>query len=204
MKRFFFAMALTMFLCAPALADQKADLVQAVRSDGFPLEAEVMARYVDIEMSPEWWAIMLDPGEERGARQSLRIVVSNMIALANNMGWGDLARLDQDSGRTGSSPPVIAMMDSWKDKLSVKLVLNFAPDDASKKHTVDGLDRLGYPIGSVAQPRSGKFFLTANYDPAATDIKASMSSDASTYSLTLPAYTSWSQSKVDAVMKRGH
>ncbi|MGE0490752.1 MAG: hypothetical protein AB7S38_16215 [Vulcanimicrobiota bacterium] len=204
MKRFLFAMALTMLWCAPGIADQKADLVQAVRSDGFPLEAEVMARYVEVEMSPEWWAIMLDPGEERGARQSLRIVVSNMIALANNMGWGDLARLDQDSGRKGNSPPVLAMMDSWKDKLAVKLVLGFTPDDTSKKQTVDGLDRLGYPIGSVAQPRSGKFFLTATYDPAATDIKASMSSDASTYSLTLPAYTSWSQSKVDAVMKRGH
>ncbi|MCA9797327.1 MAG: hypothetical protein KC910_36200, partial [Candidatus Eremiobacteraeota bacterium] len=86
MKRLFLAVAVTLFLCAPVFADQKADLAQALRADGFPLEAEVMSRYVELEMSPEWWAIMLDPGEERGARQSLRIVVSNMVSLANNMG----------------------------------------------------------------------------------------------------------------------
>lgn len=184
--------------------DQKEQLVQALRSDGSPLEAEVLSRYVELEMSPEWWAIMLDPGESRGVRQSLRVILSNLIDMANRNGWGDAARLNQDTGRKGNSPPVIAMLDSWKGKMQVKIVMNFVPDETSKKQTSDGLDRMGYPISSWAKPRSGKFFLTVVYDPKVTKLQTKMSPDASTYMVTAPGYTYWRQGDIDDLFKRGN
>ncbi len=197
-------LTLLLVIVAPLQAqDQKDQLIQALRSDKFPLEAEVLSRYVDLEMSPEWWAIMVDPAEERGVRQSFRVILSNLIDMANRNGWGDAARLNQDTGRKGDSPPVVAMLDSWKGKLGVKIVMNFVPDETSKKETSDGLDRMGYPISSWAQPRSGKFFLTVVYDPKVTKLQTNVSADGSTYTVTAPAYTYWRQGDIDDLFKRG-
>jgi hypothetical protein len=206
MKKLLFTLALVALAClaGPVQAqDQKAQLAQALRSDGFPLEAEILNRFVDLEMSPEWWAIMVDPGEERDARQSFRIVLSGVVAMADRMGLGDAARLNQDTGRKGNSPPLLGMLDSWKDKIHLKIVMNFAPDATSKKETVDGLNRMGNPISSEAVPRAGKFSLLLTYDPKVTEMKTSMSADASSYTVTVPAYTYWRQGNVDDLFKRG-
>ena len=207
MKKLIFVslfLALALGLMPAQAQDQKAELAQALRNDGSPLEAEVLLRFVELDMSTEWWAIMLDPGEERGARQSLRVLLSSLVSLANNMEWGDAERLNSDTGRKGNSPPLLAMLDGWKGRVSLKINMKFAPDATSKKETADGLDRMAYPISSVAEPRAGKLDLTLTFDPAVTEIKSSMSTDGSTFDLTLPAYTSWRQGAVDDILKRGN
>jgi hypothetical protein len=205
MKRTLTVLCLSLLLTLSVLAqDQKAQLAQALKADGSPLEGQILMHLVELDMSPEWWNIMLDPGEERRARQSLRILLSSIPDLGEHMGLGDLAGLDDDTGRKGDSPPVLGMLKSWQPKIKLKVVMKFAPDETSKKETTAGLDRMAYPIGTIAKPRPGSFDMTITYDPQVTEISGNVSADGGTYSFTLPGFMSWSQSKVDAYMKRGH
>ena len=204
MKRFLITTILGLFLSGMALAqDQKAQLVQAMRSDGYPLESEVLSRLVDLDLSPEWWAVILEPNDKAWVRGGLRIMVTNLYSLANNMGLGDAGRLDQDTGRKANSPPLLAMLDSWKGKIHAKVVLKVPVDKTTQKEVSSGLDRIGYPIGTVARPRSGTFDITLTFDATTTKEAGTVSPDGGTYNVTVPAYMSWSQSRIDDVMKRG-
>lgn len=205
MKKAFLLFCLGLFLSVPSLAqDQKSQLAQALRSDGSPLEAAILMHMVELDMDPGWWELMLDPGDSKSARLELRIFLTGIRDLGTHMRLGELAELDDDTGRKANSPPVLAMLKAWQEKIKVKVNIKFKPDDATTKNTVNGLDRMAYPIGTVAKPRSGTMDLTVTFDPQSTKMTGTASPDGGTYSFKLPVYSSWSQSKVDAIMKRGH
>ena len=204
MKKILTILVTSLILAGTCLAqDQKAQLVQAVRADEYNLESEVLARFVDLEMAPEWWALMLDPKDRSNARASMSILTTNIVGLAKRMGLGDAAEMDQNTGYKGNSPPVLGILKSWEGKIKVKIVIPYAPDDTSKKATIAGLDRIAYPIGTIADPRSKTFFFTLTFDPAATEESGTVSADGSTYEIKVPGYTSWNQTAIDKVMKRG-
>lgn len=205
MKKAFLILCFGFLLSAVSLAqDQKSQLAQALKSDGSPLEAAILMHMVDLDMDPGWWALMLDPSDSKSARLELRIFLTGIRDLGTNMGLGELAELDDDTGGKASSPPVLAMLKAWQEKIKVKVNIKFKPDDATTKNTVNGLDRMAYPIGTVAKPRSGTMNLTVTFDPQVVKMTGTSSPDGGTYDIKLPVYSSWSQSKVDDIMKRGH
>ena len=193
------------FLCTGmSLAQgQKERLAQAMRADDYKLAAEVFTRYIDLEMAPEWWALMNDPKDKSGARASLEVLVGNFVELAKRMGYGDAAQLDADTGYKGNIPPVLGILKSWEGKMKLKIVIPYAPDETSTKATIAGLDLIAYPIGTIANPRSKTFFMTLNFDVAATEESGTVSDDGSTYTVRVPGYTKWNQTAIDNVMKTG-
>ncbi len=191
----------------PALADENKEMLVRLcaNMDRSKLEALVIDGLFTLELSPEWWERMNEQKGFADGRKPVLILARSVIDMAKDMGWGDLKDMDYKTGRGADSPPVKAMVESWKDKLSVKVVMTFAPDEKSAAQSLQNIDYVGAPIQNdyYCKPRAGKFFLTVRVEPMVTDFKSKVSADGSSYEFILPAYAQYSQGKVEEALRLG-
>lgn len=180
--------------------DGKAELLDAWRSDGFlkARSAAIAERCIDFKMSPKWYAKFV---AETDARNTLSNLASSLYTVGDHLGLGKVDELDGD--RDQKSPLFTGMLDEWKSKLHMTIVL---PElDAAGNQKV--LDKLAYvvaPIESWAKPRSGKYFLTITMDPKARAFSYKHDKERVNYTLVWPVYVDASQSALDEAVRKGN
>lgn len=209
MKVFYLSLCLMALVGGSATAqnDRKAELVQALRgvsADDF--SAEIVSRFVTIEANSAWWDRLLDPETSRdGAMHEMSNLALMIVRVAANLGLGDAVEVDRNSTYDGKGPLFLAMLEGWKAKVGVHLVLDFVPDDASAATALTNFDTVLEPFASptYCKPRGGKFQLNLRFEPKATNYKLTVSKDGTTYDVLLPVHAEVSQSYFEQSLTSG-
>ena len=194
----------------PAQADDaegKAQLIQALRSRKYVLDAMVLERFVTIKASPEVWAeIGSETSTAYGSFNDFFTSLNGIITkIADNMGWGDVRDLDQKNGFDGSSPLVASMLDSWKGKMTFTVDLTSKLELKSKYKMIDNLETVYNPLSFITyfKPRGGNAFVTLKADPGAAKASVTVSKDGNTYFVNIPATATCSQRDLESGLKKG-
>lgn len=209
MKIFYLTLCLLAVVggAAGAQEDRKDELVAALRGiNGDNFSAEVISRFLTIEATQAWWDRLLDPATSRdGPMHEMTNLASMIVSVASNLGLGDAVEVDRNSTYDGKGPLFLGMLDSWKGKVGVHLVLDFAPDEASAATAITNIDSVLVPFSSptYCKPRGGKFQATLRFNPKATDYKLSVSKDGTTYDVIFPIHAEISQSYFEESLKLG-
>lgn len=158
-----------------------------------PLQARVVDQFVEIEFSDAAWSHALNPDNK--ADRTMANLGTALVGLAYNMGWGDLATLDGNTGGTGSSPPVKKMLESWNGKMSLKVIVNSSDPDAILK-AFEKLTMVGpvFTNDYYFHPKGGRALLTVTLSEEATETDMKVSADGNEYHLIVPVYAFFSQS----------
>ena len=124
--------------------------------------------------------------------------------IASNLKLGDVVELDDNSGRDGKSPLVADMIDSWKDKIRIAVAID-VPDLETAKKAFENLDLVMAPLESsyTFLPRGGKAFINITADAKASAVSCKVSPDGNTYDIRIPVHASFSQSKLEDLLKAG-
>lgn len=192
MKKAFLILCLGFLLLGTGLAqDQKTQLTNLLQNSRDPLEAAILTDLVTLNLSPEWWDIMLDPTDSN-ARTNLRILLSGVLNLAKNMGLGDAREHDD-----------LSMIKAWKGRITLTINMEFAPNETTKKYAMDTLDDIAYPLGSKAKPRSKSMNFTATLSPPAKKLSGTVSPDGGTYKITFPVSMEWRQLNLIKYLEAG-
>lgn len=194
------ALLLVLLLALPTFAQSKGEMVTKYLADwnGYPLEAAVFQRYVDIQADTDWW-IYLCTNRTRKSN-GLFDLAGSLVTMANNQGWGDAKTLNENSTGQADTPPVLAMLDSWKGKMGVKIVLPEGLKPEQKDELMDNLAILNGPVGSL--PRGAKFFLNVKFNPKAGAATGQVSKDGTTYDFVFPTFARVYTSQIENVLKR--
>lgn len=185
--------------------DNKAELSNLLRNERYYLESMVLDRLVEIDASPQWWERINDPTQsgQYSTRTAFRVLVHSLMDVAKNMGWGDLSATDYSGGYNGSSPLLPEMVDSWKGKLSLKVVLKDEPKtEDGLKASIANLDYLANPVSNdyYNHPRSGKFLMYVQLDAKQPKAKYTWDKARTTFTVVIPAYGSVSQSEMERML----
>ena len=203
MKNAFIILCLGFLLTGTGLAqDEKTQLTNLYQSSQDPLEAQVLTDLVTLNLSPEWWGLLLDPADS-DARTQLRILLSGTIDLADKINLGDLRELNDITGRNGDSPEVKAMISGWKGKISLTINMEFVPDSVTKKYSLETLNDITHPFSYKANPRNGMMNFTATLSPAATKLSGTVSPDGGTYKIIFPVTREWRQHTLEKYFEAG-
>ncbi len=157
----------------------------------YPLEANIMQRLVVIEASPGFWSRINGSSESVNSHpvKYLKSYGSALATLAENMGLGDLDGLMYNI-RDGNAPPIVGMIDSWKGKISLKIVLPFEPNDDTFAKTMAQTEIIANQLSrkDYLNPRGGEFHGTITYSDTATKATVKVSPDGNTYDIVIPIY----------------
>jgi hypothetical protein len=119
-----------------------------------------------------------------------------MVEMAIKMGWGDLKPLTRRTSTPQEGNPLIdQMIDSWKGRMSLKLVCNFKPTgEPAMRKALSNLCAVAHPLEEErVKPKSGKMFLTVTASPTASTYSVKASSDGTTFDIVVPVYADYSQ-----------
>ncbi|GMU58091.1 MAG: hypothetical protein AMXMBFR33_72370 [Candidatus Xenobia bacterium] len=106
------------------------------RDKRYFLDALIVEKLVSFDLTAPWWDVTLinsNPDYEANWYQFLTLG-QGMRDFAKKIGWGDVHQLDRSTGGEGKNPQVTEMVDSWKGKMSGKVVLKFPVDDEARKY----------------------------------------------------------------------
>jgi hypothetical protein len=208
MKSKILSAGLAILTSTSAFAQDKEMLGNLMRNERSYLQAMVLDKLVTIEASPKWWERFCDPTQSGTGtpRHNLIILLGGLMSVAQNMGWGNLSELDYNSGYDGKSPLLVDMVDSWKGKLSLNLVLKdepSTPEGISNAH--NNLSYLVSPMSNdyYCHPRSGKFLLSVRLDNKLPKGKYTWNKPMTEFTAVLPAYSTISQGDVETMLKVG-
>lgn len=157
---------------------------------------QIFGKLVTLEASPQMWAYISNPADIATGLTPISQFASGLEEFAAKMGWGDLRQTIKNSPVHENENPLVGqMIDSWRDKMSVKLVCNFKPaNEALEQTTVSNLSLCVVPITDAGfKPASGKMFMTITASPTATKYSASVAPDGTHFSVIVPAYQNFSQ-----------
>ncbi len=185
-------------------AESLEDVVRNYRTTwGYPVYAEVFQRFVTVNGGPDWWTYLAANTDSNG--YNLLNFARGLADLANGLGWGDAYTLDSEAGGKGDFPPVLAMLDSWKGKMSVTINLPNNLDDAKKRQFMDNFSLVQGVVGwkHDCMPRGKKFFLTLSGDSNLTAATGKVSGDGTTYELKLPTHVGITTGQVQAFFQKG-
>lgn len=191
---------------APALAQD--DNTTALRrmiavSKRWPVNAQIAEKLMVFKLSPAAWEYILDP-ESDGA-QTVTNLAGTVADVADQMKLGDVVTLDRNSGYDGKSPLVADMIDSWKDKVRFTIAVD-VPDAETAKKAFANIDYVMAPLTNdyYFLPAGGKAIVNIAADPKATDIGCKVSADGNTYDIKVPIHASFSQSRLEELLRAGH
>lgn len=193
-----------LLLCAAAVAQDKTELLRAYRNEwsGYPLTAAVFDRYVDVQADADWWSYLVT--NPRRKSYLFVDIAGSLVELANNLGWGDAKTLNSNAGGQADAPPVLEIIDSWKGKMGIKIVLPSGLKPEQKEVLLDNVAILNGPISSSYNvPRGGKFFLNLTFNAKATEATGKCSKDGTTFDFVFPIYANVYTSQIENVLKKG-
>jgi len=193
---------LVLCLASAASAQDKAEMLRNYRNalGGYPLQAAVFDRYVDVQADADWWTYLVS------SRKTYLFVdfAESLVTLASNLGWGDAKKLNESTGGQAEAPPVIEMIDSWKGKMAVKIDLPPGLKQEQKDVLMDNLALLNGPVSSTYNvPRGGKFFMNVTFNAKATEATGKASKDGTTFDFVFPTYANVYTSQIENVLKKG-
>lgn len=174
----------------------------------YPLEANIMQRLVVIEASPGFWKRINGSSASVNSHpvKFLKSYGSALGTVAKNMGFGDIDGLMYNI-RDGNAPPVVAMIDSWKGKISLKIVLAFEPNDDTFAKTMAQTEIIANQLArkDYLNPRGGQFHGTITYSDTAAKATVKVSPDGNNYDIVIPIYmaTATNLSAIVPGLKKG-
>ena len=204
MKQTILTILLVFFLIPATQADErKQQLVNLVATvDNSPLDALIIDRHVEFEMTPAAWDFILNsPDRDLASARNLGYLLRD---VAYNMGWGDVQTADSNSGGKAKSPLVTNMVDSWKDKMSLKVKVDVKDPEAVEK----AFEQINLLSGAFTNdyyfhPRGGKALITVLVSESAAEQSVKVSPDGNTYELVVPVHAWFSQSGAREAMAVG-
>lgn len=193
---------------ARSQADRKSDLLKLARDKRYFLDALIVEKLVSFDLTPQWWEVTLvnsNPDYEANWYQFLTLG-QGMRDFAKKIGWGDVHQLDRSTGGEAKNPQVTEMVDSWKGKMSGKVVLKFPVDDEARKYVFKNVGALVEPMlsQSYLDPRGGQFHYVVEASPQAKKTTGQVSSDGNNYSITVPAYLPMGPAQIEPIYRQGH
>lgn len=205
MLAMFLRLLLCLLLSSVALAQDKEELLRAYRNSwsGYPLEAALFQRFVEVEGDVDWWGYLVS-NPTRHSPQFVALAGS-LANVANNLGWGDAQIMNSNLGGLADAPPLLQMLDSWKGKLAIRVKLPSGLNQEQKDNYLDNLALLNSPMGNnyVCLPRGGKFFLNVSFNAKATEAGGNVSKDGNSYDLVMPSYARIYTSQIERVFQKG-
>lgn len=204
MRNFLISVLAVLAFVSPSVAqDEPAALVKVIGvSKRWPVNAQIAEKLMTFKYSPAAWEYVLDPSGE-GA-QTMVNLSGTVGTVAKNLGLGDVVKTDDSQGRDGKSPLVADMIDSWKDKVRFTVAVD-VPDAATAKKAFANIDIVMAPLESTYNflPAGGKAIVNIAADPKASDVSCKVSSDGNTYDIKVPVHASFSQSKLEELLRVG-
>jgi len=151
--------------------------------------AQTFRNLVTLDVSPEIWTYISDTNVSDGLQQ-ISSFSPGMWAMAKNMGWGDLQALVYNNPGQPENPLITQMVDSWKGKMSLKLVCNFKPTgQPALSKALRNICAVAHSLEEERiKPRSGKMFLTITASPTATTASVKASPDGTSFNTVVPVY----------------
>ena len=171
-------------------------------SKRWPVNAQIAEKLMIFKYSPAAWEYVLDPSSE-GA-QTMVNLSGTVAVVAKNLGLGDVVSTDDNQGRDGKSPLVADMIDSWKEKVRFTVAVD-VPDAATAKKAFANIDIVMAPLESSYNflPAGGKAIVNIAADPKASDVSCKVSADGNTYDIKVPVHASFSQSRLEELLRVG-
>jgi hypothetical protein len=174
----------------------------------YPLRANIMERLVTIEASPGFWSRINGSSEGKNSHpvKYLSSYGEHLGNVAKTLGLGDVDALMYNI-RNGDAPPIVAMVDSWKGKISLKIVMDFEPTDDTFAKTMAQTEIIANQLGNEynLKPRGGEFHGTITYSQTAPKATVEVSPDGNSYDIVVPIYmaTASNLSAINAGLKKG-
>lgn len=175
---------------------------------GYPLSANIAQRLMVVEASPGFWSRINDSSASKNSHpvKLLSSYPENLALVAKNLGLGDVNGLMYNI-RDGNAPPIVAMIDTWKGKVSLKLVMDFEPTDETFEKTMAQTEIIANQLGNEynLKPRGGEFHGTIIYSQTAPKATVKVSDDGNTYEIVVPIYiaTATNLSAINAGLQKG-
>lgn len=186
----------------PAMADENRDeLLQIIRQEDGALHAMAVDKLMSLNLSPEWWQYMLK--RENKAYHTISNVAYCLLQFSNNMGWGDVAKLDGSGD--ASSPLVEQAMSSLLDKVHCTVGLTQSVKEQYRNKVIDNIALFEAPMTNdyYCKPRGRKLNLFISLDPNAQALQVQVSKDGTQYHFTIPSYVDLMTSPIQNGFKLG-
>ncbi len=196
-------LTLSWSLAVPSvLADeQKDELIRIIRQNDSPLQAMTAERLITLKMSPEWWQYLLN--RETKAYQLISNMANGLLGFANNMKWGDVAKLDESGD--GKSPLVEQALSDLQGKVQCTIELTDSVKEDYREKVIENFAMFQSPLTNdyYCKPRGGKMNLVITLDAKAKDLQVQVSKDGTQYHFTVPAYVNVMTSPIQEAFKQG-
>jgi len=147
-----------------------------------PGRANVFSQTVVVEADPAWWTYITQNSDAFAPG-----LAGGLTRLAGNMGWG-------------KTP------EDWNGRIAVNIQLPAGTNDGPGMHKVlQNLTYVAIPMvdPGYCHPRGGRFNLNISFDPLATVLAGSVSSDGGTYNLVSPIYAALYTTDLQNFFKKG-
>ena len=177
MRLFFTTLWMALLLSVAGAQDQNSFLASLT-----PGRANVFSQTVTIEADPAWWTYITQNSDA-----FVPGLAGGLTRLAGNMGWG-------------KAP------EEWSGRIAVNIQFPAATNDAAGMHKVlQNLTYVAIPMvdPGYCHPRGGCFNLNISFDPLATVLAGSVSSDGGTYNLVSPIYATLYTTDLQNFYKKG-
>jgi hypothetical protein len=193
---------LILLVASLAYAQDLSELRQMLAvSQKRPVHAQVVEKLCTLKVSPQAFDYLMNDKDGQLAALSLG---NTLIAVANNLGLGDVDALDRNNGYDGKSPLVADMIDSWKGKVSLTLVIPQTDPEEIKKgiYQLSGAPAV-FQSTNYFLPRGGQAHITWTLVTKAPEVACKVSKDGNTYDVTVPVHATLSQDKLSELVKKG-
>lgn len=192
MKRFLIGLASIILLSVQAVPAQES-LSYLLRVEGHSLEAGVLERLVELEMSPGWQTFFTDPANKE-ARVALAEVLKNFAMIGETEREIPLDRL-----RTGAR---LATLERFKGRLQLRMWLQFPPDPVSERGVLKSFGQ----VAEALEQRAGQareFRLALKFDSHATALeKSALKERGASLFFVIPARHNWSSDTLDRLLRK--
>jgi hypothetical protein len=180
-------------------AVQRDDFLKSVANTSDYPHTQVVDRLMSVEMSAPMWQYYA--ADTRNAN-TITHFASEIMMMAKKMGWGDIWQVTGGSPyQTGDNPElqpqnpaIVQMIDSWKNKVHITLIMNEQGNGDLAQKTLDNVELVCTPMEDPQfKPRGDKLFMTITAAPNVTTYSIKTDPDKTKFDISVPVFQNYSQ-----------